>query len=120
MSTSIRSIAVIGAGTMGSGISLVAAQSGTDCWQIDISAEQLERAKAYHAKTVARAVSKQRMTEEEGTAALARIRYTQSMADGRNAEWAVEAASENVDVKKKIFVAMQSTFSASTVLATNK
>ena len=52
MSTEIDSIAVIGAGTMGSGIALVAATSGIDVHQIDLSPDQLERARSYHDKVL--------------------------------------------------------------------
>ena len=58
----VKSIAVIGSGTMGSGIALTAAQSGLHAFQIDVSREQLDKAKSYHAKTLSRSVEKQRMT----------------------------------------------------------
>ena len=119
MSTTIKSMAVIGAGTMGAGIALVAAQSGLQVFQIDVKPEQLERAKAYHRKTVDRAVEKQRMTRGDADAALARVRYVPSMADAKGAEWVVEAATENADLKKRIFKEMQAAFPAPAVLATN-
>ena len=65
MSQDVSSLAVIGAGTMGSGITLVAATSGIDALQIDVSSDQLERAQSYHAKVLARNVEKGRMTEAE-------------------------------------------------------
>jgi 3-hydroxybutyryl-CoA dehydrogenase len=119
MTTPIKSMAVIGAGTMGAGIALVAAQSGLQVFQIDVKPEQLERAKAYHRKTVDRAVEKQRMTRDDADAALARVRYVPSMADAKGAEWVVEAATENADLKKRIFKEMQAAFPAPAVLATN-
>jgi 3-hydroxybutyryl-CoA dehydrogenase len=118
MST-VSSLAVVGAGTMGSGISLTAAQAGLVAFQIDVQQAQLDKAKAYHAKTLARAVEKQKMTQADADAALGRIRYATSMADARTAEWVVEAATENVELKKKIFQEMQRTFGPSVVLATN-
>jgi 3-hydroxybutyryl-CoA dehydrogenase len=119
MSTNVKTIAVIGAGTMGSGIALTAAQSGIAAIQVDMSAAQLEKAKAYHAKTLARAVEKGKMQQADADAALKRICYVGSMAEARTADWAVEAATENVEVKKKIFKEMQATFPAHAVLATN-
>ena len=104
---------------MGAGIALVAAQSGLEVFQIDVKPEQLERAKAYHRKTVDRAVEKQRMTRGDADAALARVRYVPSMADAKGAEWVVEAATENADLKKRIFKEMQAAFPAPAVLATN-
>ena len=119
MSNSVKSIAVIGAGTMGSGIALTAAQAGLRVWQVDVKLEQLERAKAYHRKTLDRAVEKQRTTRSDADAALARISYVSAMADAKGAEWVVEAATENIELKKRIFKEMQAAFPAPAVLATN-
>ncbi len=115
----IESLAVIGAGTMGSGIALTAAQSGLKVWQLDVKADQLERAKAYHRKTLDRAAEKQRITRADADAALARIQYAGSMDAARGAGWVVEAATESVEVKKAIFKQMQQAFPAPAVLATN-
>lgn len=115
----ITSIAVIGAGTMGSGIALTAAMSGVKAFQIDVSAEQLNRAKAYHQKTLARNVEKQRMTADEAQAVQARITYHADMTEAGSAAFAVEAASENVQLKKDIFWKMLEAFGDKVVLATN-
>ncbi len=104
---------------MGSGIALTAATSGIRAFQIDVSQAQLDKAKAYHAKTLARGVEKQKMTQADADAALARINYVTDMAGAASAEWAVEAATENIDLKKKIFQSMRSTFGPTAVLATN-
>ena len=117
--TTINSIAVIGAGTMGSGIALTAAISGLRIYQIDVSGEQLDRAKAYHRKTLDRNVEKQRMTAEESAAALKRISYHSSMNQAADADFAVEAVSENLELKKKIFFQMIETFRENVILATN-
>jgi 3-hydroxybutyryl-CoA dehydrogenase len=125
MSHDVKSIAVIGAGTMGSGIALTAATSGLRALQIDISADQLAKAKSYHQKTLARNVEKQRMTQPDADAALARITYHTDMKDAGEAsprggaDFAIEAASENPDLKKKIFWQMLETFSDHAILATN-
>ncbi len=117
--STVTSIAVIGAGTMGSGISLTAATSGIRAFQIDVSQAQLDKAKAYHAKTLGRSVEKQKMTQADADAALGRITYLNDMAGAAAAEWAVEAATENIDLKKKIFQSMRSTFGPTAILATN-
>jgi 3-hydroxybutyryl-CoA dehydrogenase len=119
MSHEVNSIAVIGAGTMGSGISLVAATSGIDAFQVDVSTEQLDRARKYHDKVLSRNVEKGRMTEDEKSAALARITYCADMADAKSADWAVEAATENPEIKARIFESMKATFPSHAVLATN-
>ena len=116
---SVTSIAVIGAGTMGSGIALTAAQSGIKAFQIDLSQAALDKAKAGHAKSLGRLVEKGKLQQGDADAALGRITYCTEMAQAKDAEWAVEAATENVEIKKKLFKAMQSTFGPTCVLATN-
>lgn len=115
----VNSIAVIGAGTMGCGIALTAATNGIKAYQIDIAKDQLDRAKAYHEKTLARNVSKERMNQEQADQAAGCISYHQDMADAKDADWAIEAATENVELKKKIFQQMLETFGNDVVLATN-
>ncbi len=115
----IKSMAVIGAGTMGSGIALTAAQSGIRAWQIDVAQAQLDRAKQYHAKTLARLVEKQKVTQADADAVAKRITYHTDMKDAASAEFAIEAASENIDLKKKIFWQMLETFGEHVILATN-
>ncbi|MCA9295225.1 MAG: 3-hydroxybutyryl-CoA dehydrogenase, partial [Phycisphaerales bacterium] len=117
--TTVKSIAVIGAGTMGSGIALTAAMRGMDAFQVDISADQLGRAKASHAKILARNVQKERMTQAEADAAAGRIRYVENMGDAKSVDWAVEAATENLKVKMMLFQSMRETFGGDVVLATN-
>ncbi len=116
---STKKIAVIGGGTMGSGIAFTAATHGIDAVVVDISEDQLGRAKLYHEKQCVRAVSKERMTQEESNEALARLSYVSSMSEAAGADWAIEAATENIDIKKKIFEQMQETFGNEVILATN-
>ncbi len=118
MST-VKTIAVIGAGTMGSGIALTAAQTGFNAIQIDVSQAALDKAKAGHAKSLARLVEKGKMQQADADAALKRVSYCTAMADAKAADWVVEAATENVELKKKIFKEMQATFREDVVLATN-
>ena len=116
---STNTIAVVGGGTMGSGIALTAATHGMNAVIIDISDDQLARANAYHEKQCARAVLKERMTQTESDSARARISYVSSMSDSSAVQWAVEAATENIEIKKKIFIQMEETFGDTVVLATN-
>jgi len=115
----VRSIAVIGAGTMGSGIALTAAMSGLDAFQVDVSEEALDRARAGHAKVLDRNVDKERMTREQADAARDRIRYERDLAEAKEADWVVEAVIENADLKKKIFADLRTTFRDDVVLASN-
>jgi 3-hydroxybutyryl-CoA dehydrogenase len=119
MAQKINSIAVIGSGTMGSGIALTAAMHGIKAWLIDVAPQQLERARAYHARTLARSVEKERMTQEESDAAASRITYAADMTEAADADFAVEAVSENADLKKSIFCSMLEVFREDVALATN-
>jgi 3-hydroxybutyryl-CoA dehydrogenase len=104
---------------MGSGIALTAASSGIAAMQIDSNPEQLERARAYQQKTLDRNVAKERMTAEQAAEVMARISYHQDIKDTGSAGWAVEAATENRDVKRSIFETMHATYGDDAVLATN-
>ncbi|NNM25692.1 MAG: 3-hydroxybutyryl-CoA dehydrogenase, partial [Phycisphaerales bacterium] len=117
--SSVKEMAVIGAGTMGAGIAYTAAVNGIDVFQIDVADTALDRARSYHAKTFDRSVQKQRLAAEDAKAAAARITYTASMAEAKTAGWVVEAATEAVDLKKKIFGQMAEVFAPGVVLATN-
>jgi 3-hydroxybutyryl-CoA dehydrogenase len=114
-----KKIAVIGGGTMGSGISLTAATNGIHAVVVDINEVQLSKAKMYHEKQCARAVSKERMTQEESDVAVSKLSYVSSMQEAEGVDWAIEAATENVAIKKKLFIQMQDTFEDNVVLATN-
>lgn len=115
----VQKVAVIGGGTMGSGIALTAATHGFQSVVVDVSNEQLEKARSYHEKQIARSVAKERMTDEEGRVAQANLTYVSSMQEASDADWAVEAATENIDVKKNIFKEMYNVFGDDVVLATN-
>jgi 3-hydroxybutyryl-CoA dehydrogenase len=115
----VKSIAVIGAGTMGSGIALTAATSGLNAFQVDVDDQQLDRARGYHAKTLKRSVEKERMTSDEAEAAAARIKYVSRIEDAGSADWAVEAVNEDINLKQKIFSAMCEALAQDVVLASN-
>jgi 3-hydroxybutyryl-CoA dehydrogenase len=117
--TTVHCIAVIGAGTMGSGIAFTAAAAGIRAVQIDVAPVQVERARSYHAKTFARSVEKGRMSEADAQAAAARIAYHTDLGAAKAADWAIEAATENAAVKKRIFAEMAGVFGDDVVLATN-
>ncbi len=115
----VKSIVVIGAGTMGSGIALTAAMSGLQAFQVDVAQPVLDRALASHKKILSRNVEKQRMTQAEADATMERLTYTTSLSDARDADWAVEAVLEKADLKKTVFGQMVETFRPDVVLATN-
>ena len=113
-------IAVIGSGTMGNGIAHVFAQNGYEVALIDISEQALEKALATIAKNLDRMVQKERISEADKEAALGRITSFTSMQDGvGNADLVVEAATENKELKFKIFRDLDQYAPAGCILASN-
>ncbi len=113
-------IAVIGAGTMGNGIAHVFAQFGYNVNLIDISDSNIERGMATIGKNLDRQVKKEQITEEEKATILGRIATTTDMAKGvSDRELVVEAATENVDLKLKIFKDLDANAPAECILASN-
>ena len=113
-------ISVIGAGQMGNGIAHVFAQGGHDVVLIDIKQDNLDHALATIGKNMGRQVEKGKLSEADKDAALKRISTSTDTAAGvKNAELVVEAATENVDLKLKIFKAMDEHAPKGCILATN-
>jgi 3-hydroxybutyryl-CoA dehydrogenase len=113
-------VAVIGAGTMGNGIAHVFAQCGYDVNLIDISEQALARGKDTIAKNMDRQVKKETMTEADKTAALGRIQGITDLAAGlADRALVVEAATENLALKLKIFGEMDKYAPEHAILATN-
>ena len=116
----MKNIAVIGSGTMGNGIAHVFAQSNYSVSLIDISEDALKKALATIEKNLDRQVSKALITEEVKKQALANITTYTSVANGiGDADLVVEAATENVDLKLKIFKEMDENSKPDAILATN-
>jgi 3-hydroxybutyryl-CoA dehydrogenase len=116
----IKNIAVIGAGTMGNGIAHVFAQKGFNVHLIDVSEIQLEKATATITKNLDRQVAKELITEEIKIATLQNIHSFTSLAEGvKSVELVIEAATENVDLKLKIFKQIDEAAPQGCILATN-
>jgi len=116
----MKNITVIGSGTMGNGIAHVFAQSGFNVTLVDISKEALDRGIATISKNLDRQVAKGSLTEADKTATLSRITPSTELAAGvSKADLVVEAATENVDLKLKIFRDMDANAPANCILATN-
>jgi len=116
----MKKIAVIGAGTMGNGIAHVFAQSGYDVNLIDLSQDSLDRAIATITKNLDRMVSKEKISESDKAETLGRITGVTQMVDGvKDRDLVVEAATENVDLKLKIFKQLDENTPAECILATN-
>jgi 3-hydroxybutyryl-CoA dehydrogenase len=116
----ISKVAVIGAGTMGNGIAHVFAQAGYSVTLIDVSAPQLERAIVTITKNFDRQVTKGTVTEEQKQTALSNIITQTDLATGvSKADLVVEAATENTELKLKIFQQIDAAAPAGCILATN-
>lgn len=115
----IKKVMVIGAGQMGGGIAQVCAQAGFDVKLNDIKEESYEKGLAVIAKNLSRNVEKERMTEDEKNAVLGRITKSLDLEDARDVDIVIEAAVENMDIKKSIFKQLDGIAPAHAILATN-
>ena len=116
----MKNITVIGAGTMGNGIAHTFAQKNFNVNLVDISAKSLEKAIATIGKNLDRMVKKERITESEKMNTLANIStYTDINLGVKGADLVVEAATENIDLKLKIFKQLDEICNTNTLLATN-
>ena len=115
----IRTVGVIGAGQMGGGIAHVCALAGYQVFLNDVSAERIDASLNLISHNMARQVHRGIIDDADMDAALARIRPAESLADIGAADLAIEAATENEEVKKQIFRALQPHLSESTLLASN-
>lgn len=116
----MKNIAVIGSGTMGNGIAHVFAQHGYTVSLIDISEEALKKAVTTIEKNLGRQVEKGILSEDIKKKALSNLTTTTFLKEGvRDAELVVEAATENIDLKLKIFKEIDESTKPSTILASN-
>jgi 3-hydroxybutyryl-CoA dehydrogenase len=116
----MNKVAVIGSGTMGNGIAHVFGQNGYSVNLIDVSSEALDRALATIGKNLDRQIKKQLITEAEKASTLENITTFNSIKEGAaDVDLVVEAATENVDLKLKIFKELDETCKADCLLATN-
>lgn len=116
----MKNVAVIGAGTMGNGIAHTFAQFGYKVSLIDISEDSLKRGLATITKNLDRMVAKEKITEADKEGTLANISTYTDLAEGvKNVELVVEAATENVDLKLKIFQTLDEATDENVILATN-
>jgi 3-hydroxybutyryl-CoA dehydrogenase len=115
----IKTIGVVGAGQMGSGIAQVAAAAGYSVVMNDIKDAFLERGFGAIEGSLARIVKKGKISEEDQKAILARIEGTTSIEDMAKADFVVEAATENETLKLQIFQDLDRSCREGTVLATN-
>jgi 3-hydroxybutyryl-CoA dehydrogenase len=115
----IDTVGVVGAGTMGNGIAQVAATAGYDVVMRDIEQEFVDRGMASIEDSLSRFVRKDQLTEDEAESVTDRITGTTALGDLASADFVVEAAIEEMDVKRDIFADLDEVCEPDVVLATN-
>ena len=116
----MRKIAVIGAGTMGNGIAHTFAQSGYEVSLIDVSADSLDRGMNTIEKNLDRMLKREKISKDDKQTTLDKITTYTSMNDGvSGVDLVVEAATENMDVKLKIFSQLDEVCGENVILASN-
>ncbi len=117
---SIQNITIVGAGTMGNGITHVFAQNGYDVTVVDVAQDALDRAIATITSNLGRQVKKGTITEDDQKATLGRIKTeTNLAAAAKSADCIIEAATERFDLKKQIFQTLDANAREGVILATN-
>jgi 3-hydroxybutyryl-CoA dehydrogenase len=115
----IKSVAVVGAGTMGNGIAQVVAAGGFPVVMTDINESALQRGLGAIDKSLQRLVSKQKLDTADKDALLERIRTTTRLDDIAECDVIIEAATENIDLKLKIFADLDRIAQPAAILASN-
>lgn len=115
----VKVFGVVGAGQMGNGIAHVAAASGLDVIMNDVKQEFVDRGMQTIEKNLGRMVSKGKMSEDEKTQILSRIKPSVSLEDFSNADFVVEAIIESLDLKRTVFTALDEITPKQAILASN-
>lgn len=115
----IKSVMIIGAGQMGSGIAQVCAQAGYTVYLNDLKEEFIEKGMAVISKNLTRQVDKGRITEEEKNDILSKFIHSTTLQDSQNVDIVIEAAVENMEIKSKIFKELDIYVPAHAILASN-
>ncbi|THA79363.1 3-hydroxyacyl-CoA dehydrogenase [Streptomyces sp. A0642] len=118
MDTPFSTIAVVGLGTMGTGIAEVLACAGREVIGIDVSEAAARQAVASLEASTARAVQRERITEEERRDALARFRTFSDLAAAADAELVIEVVPETYEIKQQLFRELDAVVSPTAILAT--
>ena len=115
----ISKVGVLGCGLMGAGIAQVCAQAGFDTIVREIDRKFIERGFGFIDKTLSRAVEKEKITEQQKTAAQQRLRGTLELGDLKDCDLIIEAVVENLELKNEMFPALDKMCPPETILASN-
>jgi 3-hydroxybutyryl-CoA dehydrogenase len=115
----LAKVGVIGAGTMGNGIAQALALAGVNVVLTDVAKAQLDRASAAISGSLDRLVKKEKLTAEQKVQAVARIQSSTELVAAKDCGLVIEAATENVDLKLRIFQQLDAMLPPQAVIATN-
>jgi len=115
----IKKVGVVGCGIMGSGIATVCAQSGYPTVVSEINDELLNKGLTSIDKFLAKSVEKEKITQQDKDATMGRLKGTTDPRDFADCDMVIEAATENMELKKKIFTGLDEILPAHTILGTN-
>jgi 3-hydroxybutyryl-CoA dehydrogenase len=115
----IKQVGVVGCGQMGGGIAQVCAQAGYRVTASEINEELLSKGLSSIKSSLTKSLEKGRITQQDKDSILSRLKGTTNMKDFGNCDLVIEAASENLDLKKKIFAGLDKICPKSAILATN-
>ncbi|MBT4760833.1 MAG: 3-hydroxybutyryl-CoA dehydrogenase [Bdellovibrionaceae bacterium] len=116
---SFKNVGIVGAGQMGNGIAQVVAAKNISVVLMDVSEAALEKGMATVAKSCDRLIKKEKMDESAKNQLLENIKITTNISDLKDCDFVVEAATENVDLKLKIFKQLDEVCNKDAVLCTN-
>ncbi len=117
--SSIKYVGIIGSGTMGSGIAQVAATANCKVKLYDVNQTALDKAKASLEKILVRLIEKGRINSEEKSRIQSNISYVNNLKELSNSDLTIEAIVENLDIKKKVFLELESYVSEACIIASN-
>ncbi|MDO9449200.1 MAG: 3-hydroxybutyryl-CoA dehydrogenase [Rugosibacter sp.] len=115
----IKKVGIIGAGTMGNGIAQTCAMSGFATVMLDINEAAIQKGLATITNSLDRLIKKEKISEEQKAAALARIKTTSDMADMSGVDIVIEAATENEGLKLKIIKEVERVIGPNAIIASN-
>jgi 3-hydroxybutyryl-CoA dehydrogenase len=115
----IKTVGVVGLGTMGAGIAQVCVQAGVETVGRDVTPELAERGRDTVERYLARGVEKARLTQDDMDAALARLRLATDLDELAGCDLVIEAIVEQVEAKKELFAALERVVRPEAILATN-
>ena len=116
---SLKTVGVVGAGSMGNGIAQVSAQAGYDVIMSDVEDKFVQNAMKNIDKFLSRSVEKGKMTADVKAATLGRIKVTTKLEDLKDADFVVEAVFEDMDLKKKVFAQLDEILKKDVIISSN-